>query len=346
MKQTQTRDIITKIQTGSALTTEEAALPVRQRRAFGGGFLPKAGVLALLLGVPLGTSLLPAAEHSAQPQYRFTEIAVPGPAYAFGINDSGLVTGFYTDPVTGDVLSFVVERGVLTTGIAAPGATITSLGPANNRGVEIGNFGDLTHQQAGFYDIRHGTFTTLPEIPGLPFSFGDGINDFGHASGVAYASGDFNNGGNGLGQNWIWDGENYTFFTVPDAVNGAAAGGINNRDQVTGYYVDSSGLPKGFFKDGQNFTTIAAPGAIYTLALGINNLGVVTGEYVDASHVHHGYFWRNGQFVTVDVTIPGALGNEWYQANDHGDLAGVYQDATQVLRAVIAERLDESDHAE
>jgi hypothetical protein len=335
MKQTRTQDISTKTQTGSASANGAAALPVRRSRVFGGRLLPKAGVLALLLG----TSLLSAAGKPAQPQYRFTEIPLPGPGFAVGINDRGLVTGFYTDPVTGDWLSFLFERGELTTGISAPEATLTALGPANDRGVESGNSGDLTHQQAVLYDVRRGTFTPLPEIPGLPFSLGDGINDFGHASGVAYASGNWLDGGNGLGLNWIWDGENYSFFTVPGAVNGAVAGGINNRDQVTGYYVDSSGLPKGFVKDGPNFTTIAAPGATYTLALGINNQGAVAGAYLDASG-HHGFIWLKGKFVTVDVNIPGSLGSEWFYSNEHGDLAGVYMDASHEFRAVIAERVD------
>jgi hypothetical protein len=232
-----------------------------------------------------------------------------------------------------------MERGELTTGISAPGATITALGPANNRGLESGNYGDESNQQAVLYDIRCGTYTPLPEIPGLPFTFGDGVNDFGHVSGVSYASGDFFNGGNGVGQNWIWDGENYIFYTVPGAVNGAVAGGINNRDQVTGYYVDSSGLPQGFVKDGPNFTTINVPGAIYTLAQGINNQGVVAGAYLDASG-NHGFIWWNGEFVTVDAPIPGSLGTGWYNSNEHGDLAGVYMDASQKFRAVIAVRLD------
>jgi hypothetical protein len=277
MKQTRKQDISTKTQTGSAPANGAAVRPVCPGRAFGGGLLPKAGVLALLLGFPLGTSLLMAGE---KPQYRFTEIAVPGPSYAYGINNHGTVTGAYTDPATGDILSFVVERSVLTRGISAPGATITSLGGANNRGVETGNYGDLTHQRPVLYDIRRGTYTPLPEIPGMPLNFGDGINDFGHASGTAYASGDWFNGGNGVGQNWIWDGESYTFFTIPGAVYGALVGGINNRDQVTGYYVDSSGLPQGFVKDGPNFTTFNAPGATYTIASGINNPGVVAGTYL------------------------------------------------------------------
>jgi hypothetical protein len=44
--------------------------------------------------------------------------------------------------------------------------------------------------------------------------------------------------------------------------------------------------------------------------------------------------------VTLDAPISGSLGTGWYYVNDHGDLAGVYMDASQVFRAVIAERLD------
>ncbi len=96
MKQTRTQDISTKTQTGSAPANGAAALPVRPGRAFGGGLLRKAGVLALLLGFPLGASLLTAGEEPHQPQYRFIEIPVPGPSFAVGINDHGLVTGYYS----------------------------------------------------------------------------------------------------------------------------------------------------------------------------------------------------------------------------------------------------------
>jgi len=334
MQQIQKHDIITKIHVGPA-AADGAAAAVRRGRLSAGGFLPKAGVLAWLLGA----GLLTAIGQTNQPQYRFIEVPVPGPSEGLGINDSGLVTGYYIDPTTGDVRSFLFEHRVLTTGIAAPGATITSLGPANNLGVESGNYGDETNQQAVFYDIRHGTYTPLPEIPGLPFSFGNGINDFGHASGVAYTSGDWFTGGNGLGQNWIWDGRHYTFFTVPGAVNGAFAGGINDWDQVTGYFVDSSGLPQGFVKDGDKYTTLDVPGAIYTLAQGINNQGVVAGAYLDASG-NHGFISSKGKFVTVDVNIPGALGTGWYGSNEHGDLAGVFGDASGVIHAVIALRVN------
>lgn len=332
----QTYDINNRTHNKSASSKEAAAPPVHPGRAFGLGLWPKAGVLTALLGA----SLLSAVGAPTQPQYQFIEITLPGPGFAVGINDGGLVTGYYTDPVTGDWYSFLMQRGVLTTGISAPGATITAVGPANNLGVEGGNYGDETNQRPVFHDISRGTFDPLPEIPGMPLNFGDGINDFGHASGVAYSGGTFDTGGSGLGMNWTWDGKKYSFFTVPGAVNGASAGGINDWDQVTGYYVDSSGTPHGFLKDGSKYTTLDVPGALATLAYGINNLTVVTGLYLDASDNPHGYFWSHGQFVTVDASIPGAVGSLWYGSNDQGDLAGYFEDTNNVSHAVIALRVD------
>jgi hypothetical protein len=336
MKQIRTQNISTKTQTGSS--------PVHRGRHFGGGLMPKAGTLALLLGLPLGTCLLTAGEPPHPPQYRFNAITLPVPSEALGINDSGLVTGAYVDPVTGGWASFVLERGHLATGIEIPGASDTVLGPANIEGVESGNFGDETSQRPVFRDIRRGTYAPLPEIPGMPYNNGNGINDFGHGVGVAYASGDINSGGNGLGMNWFWDGRNYSFFTVPGSeVNGASVGGLNDWDQISGYYVDGTGTPHGFVKDGLKYTTLTVPGAAYTIANGINNEGVVTGLYVNPDHSHHGFIWTKGQFITVDANVPGSIGTEWIGLNDHGDLAGIYFDATHAPHAVIAERLDRDE---
>ena len=333
----QTNDINNRMQTASASAHGSAAPPIRQWRAFGGGLLPKAGVLALLLG----TGLLTAMGEVNKPHYRFIAITLPAPSEALGINDNGLATGAYIDPATGGWASFVLKRGELTTGIEIPGATDTLLGPANNSGVESGNYGDETNQRPVFYDIRRETYAPLPEIPGMPFNFGNGINDRGHGVGVAYASGDINSGGNGLGMNWFWDGRDYSFFTVPGATDGTSVGGLNDWDQISGYYVDSTGAPHGFVKDGRNYTTLDVPGAIYTIAGALNNEGVVTGLYVNPDTSHHGFIWSKGQFFTVDANVPGSIGTEWIGLNNHGDLAGIYFDASHAPHAVIALRVDE-----
>ena len=332
----QTNDINNRTHTKSAWANEAAAPPVRPGRAFGLGLWPKAGVIALLLG----TGLLTAMGQTNQPQYRFIAITVPVPSEALGINDLGLVTGAYVDPVTGGWTSFVLERGNLTTGIEIPGATDTILGPANIWGLESGNYGDETTQRPVFYDIRRGTYVPLPEIPGMPFNEDNGINDFGHGAGVAYASGDINTGGNGVGMNWFWNGRDYSFFTVPGSeVNGASVGGLNDWDQISGYYVDDTGNPHGFVKSGTNYTTLDVPGAAYTIGGAINNQGDVPGLYLDASG-YHGFLWSHGEYFTVDTDIAGANGVEWIGINDQGDLAGFFEDTNNVSHAVIALRVD------
>src|SRR5579859_2087701 len=109
----QTHQSNNRTQTGSVCVDETAVLPVRRVQESGRGVWLKAGVIALLLG----TGLVTAMGQTGQPQYRFMAITVPVPSEALGINNSGLVTGAYVDPVTGGWTSFVVERGNLTTGI-------------------------------------------------------------------------------------------------------------------------------------------------------------------------------------------------------------------------------------
>ena len=119
------------------------------------------------------------------------------------------------------------------------------------------------------------------------------------------------------------------------------AGGINDSDQVAGFFIDASGSPQGFVKDGSHYRTFNAPGALLTVAFGINNQGVVAGLYVNPDGSEHGYFWSEGKFTTVDVALSAAKnGTLWYQANDQGDLAGVYYDSTGAEHAIIALRLD------
>ena len=337
MKQTRTQNIITKTQIGSAPADETNVLPVRHLQASGRGLWPKAGTLALLLGM----GLLTAMGQTNQPQYRFIAITVPVPSEALGISDIGLVTGAYVDPVTGGYQSFVLEGGKLTTGIKIDGASNTILGPANIWGVESGNFGNETNQRPVFYDIARGTYAPLPEIPGMPFNEDNGINDFGHGVGVAYATGNINIGGNGNGMNWFWNGRDYSFFTVPGSeVNGAVVGGINDLDQISGEYVDDTGTPHGFIKTGSNYTTFSVPGAIATIGISLNNEGVVTGYYVKPDGSPHGFIWFKGQFTFVDVNVPGSTGTSWIGINDFGDLAGIYFDASFAAHAVIALRVD------
>lgn len=270
------------------------------------------------------------------PEYVFTEIPLPGEphAQAFGINDRGLVSGTYYPSTTSD-LGFVFDNGTLTTGISGPGADFTLLGPANNHGLAIGNFGEFTIQHAAYYDVAGATWTALPDITGMPLNFGNGINDAGQAVGTAFSGGN-SGSGTGPGLDWIWDGNDYSFFTIPGADpgnGGAFASGINNDRQVCGYYADAQNNYHGFLKDGSHVITLDAPGADLTgngngtFGSGVNNQGAVAGSYIDKAQVHHGFIWSHGTFTIVDVppaTFPLATGTELYDINIHGDIVGAY----------------------
>jgi hypothetical protein len=66
----------------------------------------------------------------------------------------------------------------------------------------------------------------------------------------------------------------YTFTTidVPGATRTTALG-INDREQIVGWYADASGEIHGYLLDEGQFTTIDVPGATETLAVGINLRG-------------------------------------------------------------------------
>jgi hypothetical protein len=209
--------------------------------------------------------------------YQFTTIEI-GSAYAYGINNLGLVSGFYIDN-DGNYDGFLWLCGAAEANVDARGWPDTLLGGGNDAGVIAGNYGDLTVSHATLYHAREQTWAPLPDISGKPMNFGNGINDEGIAGGAAF-EGNLDVFTNGVA--WIWDGCAYSFFEAPAAsgpVFGTLAAGINNLGQVCGYYADSEGVAHGFLKKGPSITTIDVPGADATFATSINNRGDIAGNY-------------------------------------------------------------------
>jgi len=82
----------------------------------------------------------------------------------------------------------------------------------------------------------------------------------------------------------------FTLDTIdfPNASFTAGATGINNRGQIVGVYVDSSGVRRGFLLDKGNFSTVDFPNALETNANGINDHSQIVGWYRDSSRVWKG----------------------------------------------------------
>jgi probable HAF family extracellular repeat protein len=126
---------------------------------------------------------------------------------------------------------------------------------------------------------------------------------------------------------WIWDGQAYSFFTVPGSTGfGTTAGGINAPGQVVGYFQDVNGNFHGFLKHGSTFTQIDVPGATGTFAYGINDRTDVVGWYLDQQFGEHGFVLSGGTFMTIDV--PGSLATLVTGINNNGELVGLWFDSS------------------
>jgi len=271
----------------------------------------------------------PAATNPASAQYRFVSIEIPGAtglgpwgggANAWGINNAGLVTGFYSDSSNASH-GFVWRNGTVHT-LDDPGSPNTSLWSVSNQGVAAAYYWDQTTTSAATYSFASGAWTMLPDIPGVSSNQAYGINKFGVVIGEARVNSASNPSA------WIWDPstQSYSYFAVPGAPQDSTyPDAINDKGQIVGTFADTSGVQHGFVKDGETYTTIDVPGANNTLAWGINNSGTIVGPWGNLSNWVEGYVrTSDGVFAVVD--FPGALETFVVGINDRGDICGFWAD--------------------
>jgi hypothetical protein len=226
----------------------------------------------------LSTTEMSAVATPVSPSYKFITIAAPNSPYAVasGINNAGVVTGYYLDS-SSNYRGFVWQNGAFRT-VDYPGAVDTSLGQANNQGVAIGYYGDGTTSHTVTYSVSTGVWAALPDIPNYSQNDGYSINDKGVAVGNAFEG--------STSVAWVWDpvSLSYSFFTVPGAAQySTSPSGINEKNEVAGYYADASGVYHGFLKQYGTYTTIDVPGAAGTFLDGINNRGIIEGQIFSAA---------------------------------------------------------------
>jgi len=222
----------------------------------------KGGFLALF------TVLILASFSTAQAEYyAYTTLNVPG-AYitqAYGINNSGQVSGTYCD-ATGNH-GFIKSGSTFYT-FDVPGANGTYAYGINNSGQEVGYYYDSN----GYHGyLKTGDVFTSVDVPGDIQTRPWGINNLGQIVGTSVVSGRPDYG-------FIISGGNLITFAVPGAME-TEAYGINDAGQVVGTYLDATGN-HGFIKTGENFTIFDIPGL--STAAGINNSGQIVGTYLDA----------------------------------------------------------------
>jgi probable HAF family extracellular repeat protein len=200
-----------------------------------------------------------------------------------------------------------------------PGQTFAT--GINNNGQIVGYYGQQSGLGSlpGFLDTG-GNFTNLPDHQ--PQS----INDAGHIVGSVQS------GQASGGSGFFYNGTSYTTISDPNVSSPGFtyANGINNADQIVGYYTGNGLNPgtHGFLDTGGTYTDINDPlGVNGTFAEGINSLGQIVGHYTDVNNNTHGFLFSNGQYTTLDDPALNNRGTFAQAINRWGDIVGYYIDS-------------------
>ena len=139
----------------------------------------------------------------------------------------------------------------------------------------------------------------------------------------------------------------YTFTTLNDPLgtDGTFPQGINNDEQIVGYYIDNLGVSHGYLYDGSSFKTIDAPSSAAfggTNLNGINQQDQIAGWYSDGTSFHS-FVYDHGTFTAIDDPSAGnnSSGTNRYEGtyaksiNNKGEVVGYYIDAAGVWHGFL-----------
>ena len=246
------------------------------------------------------------------------------------INERGDIVGEFIDS-SGVVRGFVrFSDGSFSAPIVDPNDTVgfTEGRGINNSRTVVGDYETSDLNQHGFF-LSGGTFTEY-DVPGGVTTNVLGINDPGDFTGTF-------DPGSGILQAFIDRGGTLTSFSVPGATATLAYDITNNKKLVVGYYIDSSGIPHGYYRDanGALHFPIDPTGSVGTVLFGVNNKNAVVGRYADSAGVTHGLFFvPPSTFITFDY--PGSTFTSLNGISEQGNICGRYVDASGIAHGFIA----------
>lgn len=246
---------------------------------------------------------------------------------ALGVNGSDVVVGYgnqtnfngfqVTNPLTSPAFTRENDPN------AGPGGTqVVGIDAA---GDTVGFYVDAAGATHGFTRIG-GSFATVDQ-PSTVFNQLLGINQNGNVI-AGYSSATDPAGMTGQKAYTLSGGS----FTSIDALLvtkfgpnfNSQATGVNNADDVVGFYQPTSATFSGFEDIGGSITNIVFPGSVSTQALGINDLGNIVGDYTLADGSMFGFLDVGGTFSTLDPF--GSTAVTANGINDAGNIVGFYVD--------------------
>jgi probable HAF family extracellular repeat protein len=256
----------------------------------------------------------------------YVPIAPPSGAVTvlpFGINDSNIIAGGYTD-----------SAGVLHGFYGPPdGSNYTVFEMKDGSQPEaraIRNDGSITGLALAsgftfgeeFHRSRLGTIKLIKNPDG---NVQDGVAQGGNDAGVYVGDYLDTDGVTRLG----FKGKGAKFlsgFKLPKTrgVTSTNPRQINNNGVVAGGYIGSDGIQHGFVRHGKKVTSFDAPGAVgVTTAEGINDAGQVAGLYTDSAGNRHAFEYdvSTGNFTSIDPGN-GSAAQEAWGINNAGLIVG------------------------
>lgn len=273
---------------------------------------------------------------------QYTIIDDPGAGYAlgqgtfaFGMNSSAAVVGYYDDGKT---------HGYMR---AADGSYLTiDVGKSGSAATDINDAGEIVGQTNFYAD------PPKKKCPAFLRTSKDKLKRFepadaGCSTDTFSIGNDASVVGDYIGSDHIYHGflraKNGTIASI-DVLSAADtfASDINDSDAVAGTYIDGIGYHGYIRSAGGAFETFDAPGgpASGSIASRINNLGQVQGDYANSDGVEHGLI-RNadGSLVVYDAPDAGKGAGQGTYAfsgiDDAGTAAGYYVDANNVSHGYV-----------
>jgi uncharacterized membrane protein len=187
----------------------------------------------------------------------------------------------------------------------------------NAIGDTAGFYVDINHRTHGFLRVG-GVYTTV-DFPNSMFNQLLGLNNYGVAAGYWQDA---------KGIQYPYTVQGGVFRPIATPGTSAQATGVNDKGDVSGFYVTAAGATHGFWIPfGKAPVTIDYPAATFTQALGLNNLGDVVGSYTDALGKTRGFIHNvvSTQFESIDE-INGVGTTVVNGLNNVGQIVGFYVD--------------------
>jgi probable HAF family extracellular repeat protein len=225
---------------------------------------------------------------------------------ANAINDRGQVVGFYA--ADGLQHCFLWESGSFQT-INVPATSATTCYGINNRNQIVGTYSDSGGTLHNFLSDA-GALVEL-NVPGVPLAIG-GINDRGQVVG-SYRDG-------GTAHCFLWENGVLSTVNAP-GITDALCYDINNRNDISGAFVDSTGGSGSILSNG---ALIPIQVGLFTIAAtSLNDRGEAVGLFFDNS-VTRGFLFDSGTAARISLPVLDPI-FQTVAINNAGDLVVTFR---------------------